>query len=39
MSQHLGKTLEIDEKTGKPQDKEAMRMWSREYEKGWKPQV
>lgn len=39
MSQHLGKTLKIDSKTGKPKDKAAMKMWSREYEKGWKPQV
>ncbi|MFT7070009.1 MAG: putative dehydrogenase [Spirosomataceae bacterium] len=39
MSQHLGKALMLDEKTGKPKDKEAMKMWSREYEKGWKPIV
>lgn len=39
MSQHLGRTLTIDDKTGKPKDKAAMKMWSRTYEKGWKPQV
>lgn len=37
MSQKFNKTLKIDTKTGKPQDKEAMTLWSREYEEGWKP--
>jgi hypothetical protein len=39
MSQHLKKTLILDERTGKPKDKEAMKMWSREFEKGWRPIV
>ncbi len=37
MAQKFNKTLKIDTKTGKPQDKEAMTLWSREYEEGWKP--
>ena len=39
MAQKYNKVLKIDTKTGKPQDKEAMQLWSRTYEKGWKPVV
>ncbi len=39
MAQRFGKTLTINPKTGKPQDAEAMILWEREYEKGWKPEV
>ncbi|MFT5466342.1 MAG: putative dehydrogenase [Verrucomicrobiales bacterium] len=34
-----GKTLEIDQATGKPTDAEAMELWGREYRKGWEPTV
>jgi predicted dehydrogenase len=30
-----GKTLYCDTTNGHPKDKEAMKLWSREYEKGW----
>lgn len=35
----VGKSLKIDTATGKIDDREAMKMWSREYEPGWEPQV
>jgi len=31
------KDLVVDSKTGRIRDKEAMKLWSREYEKGWEP--
>lgn len=40
ISQKTGHTLAIDSQTGKiKHDREAMKMWSREYESGWKPKV
>ena len=36
----LNRELQIDPKDGKVlNDPEAMKMWSREYEKGWEPRV
>lgn len=36
----MGRSLETDPKTGRIlNDKEAMAMWGREYEKGWEPKV
>ncbi|CAM3582660.1 Gfo/Idh/MocA family oxidoreductase [Pontibacter korlensis] len=34
-----GKGFSIDEKSGRMYDRDAMALWSREYEKGWEPQV
>ncbi|MCR9065559.1 MAG: Gfo/Idh/MocA family oxidoreductase [Cytophagales bacterium] len=39
MAQKVGRTLEVDPSNGKPKDAEAMELWGREYEKGWKPAV
>ena len=39
MSQKTGKTLNVDTKSGKPSDKEAMKLWSRSYQEGWEPKV
>jgi hypothetical protein len=39
MSQKSGRELSIDTTTGKPEDKEVMKMWSRSYEAGWEPKV
>ncbi|MDX2190035.1 MAG: Gfo/Idh/MocA family oxidoreductase [Bacteroidota bacterium] len=32
-----GQTLYCDPTNGKPKDAQAMKLWSREYEKGWEP--
>lgn len=38
ISYRMGRSLEIDQKTGRIlNDKKAMKLWDREYEKGWKP--
>lgn len=40
ISQEMGRTLAIDPNSGRiKDDEEAMKMWSREYEPGWEPQV
>ncbi len=40
MSQKFGRTLQIDQSNGHVKnDEEAMGMWGREYEPGWKPVV
>lgn len=40
MAQRVGKILEIDTQTGKVLNSEAaMKMWSRDYEEGWVPEV
>ena len=39
MAQRFGGTLEIDSSNGKPKNKQAMSLWGRDYEKGWKPVV
>jgi predicted dehydrogenase len=31
------KTLDVDSKNGHIRDRDAMKLWSREYEKGWEP--
>ncbi len=33
----IGKGFDIDEVTGKMYDRDAMKLWSREYEAGWEP--
>ncbi len=33
----IGKGFDIDDKTGRIFDRDAMKLWSREYEQGWKP--
>ncbi len=33
----VGKPFEVDTRTGRIFDREAMRLWSREYEPGWEP--
>lgn len=40
IAQKKGRTLHTDPKTGKiKNDPDAMKMWSREYEPGWEPEV
>ena len=40
ISQRVGRTLKIDPSNGRIlQDKAAMKLWQREYEKGWEPKV
>ena len=39
MAQRFDGTLEIDSSNGKPKNKQAMSLWGRDYEKGWKPVV
>jgi predicted dehydrogenase len=39
MAYRAGKGFDIDEKTGKVYDRDAMKLWARDYEKGWEPQV
>lgn len=34
-----GKGFDIDDSTGRIYDREAMKLWSREYAPGWKPEV
>ncbi|MDQ1090216.1 Gfo/Idh/MocA family protein [Siphonobacter sp. SORGH_AS_1065] len=33
------KSFKVDSKNGRIQDKEAMKLWSRDYEKGWEPKL
>src|SRR5690554_280178 len=33
----IGKGFDIDEKNGRMYDRDAMKLWSREYEPGWEP--
>lgn len=35
----IGKGFDIDDKTGKMYDRDAMKLWDREYEQGWKPEL
>ncbi len=35
----IGKSFDIDDKTGRMYDREAMKLWERNYEPGWKPTV
>lgn len=40
ISYRTGRALELDNSTGRiKNDREAMKLWSREYEKGWEPKV
>ncbi len=39
MAQKYSKVLKVDTQTGRPIDDEAMQLWSREYQSGWKPEV
>jgi predicted dehydrogenase len=35
----IGKGFDIDENTGRMYDREAMKLWGREYEPGWEPKI
>ncbi|MDT0641412.1 hypothetical protein RM553_01080 [Zunongwangia sp. F363] len=35
----IGKGFEIDENTGRMYNRDAMKLWGREYANGWKPEV
>lgn len=35
----IGRSFDIDEKTGRMYDRDAMKLWSREYQPGWEPKV
>ena len=35
----IGKGFEIDDKTGRMFDRDAMKLWGREYEPGWEPTI
>ena len=35
----IGKSFDIDTTTGRIYDREAMKLWSREYEPGWEPRI
>lgn len=37
ISSRIGKSFEVDADTGRIYDREAMKLWSREYEPGWEP--
>ena len=40
ISQRTGRALKVDPNNGRIlNDKEAMKLWSREYEKGWEPKI
>ncbi len=39
IASRVNKPLDIDTKTGHIKDKEAMKLWTREYAKGWEPPV
>lgn len=39
ISYRVNKPFEVDTKNGHIRDKEAMKLWSRTYEKGWEPPV
>ena len=40
IAQDVGRTIHIDTKTGRiKKDKQAMKHWKREYEKGWEPKL
>lgn len=37
ISSRIGKSFKVDSKTGRIQDKDGLKLWSREYAKGWEP--
>lgn len=39
ISSRIGKSIEIDEKTGIIYDRDAMKLWKREYEPSWEPKL
>lgn len=39
MAYRIGKSFDIDENTGRVFDRDAQKLWGREYEPGWKPKV
>ncbi len=39
ISYRVNKQLEVDTETGKIYDRDAMKLWGREYEPGWEPKV
>ncbi|NJX14563.1 Gfo/Idh/MocA family protein [Tamlana crocina] len=39
ISYRVNKGFEVDEQTGRIYDKEAMKLWSRQYEPGWEPKL
>ena len=39
ISSKIGKSFDVDEKTGRIFDREAMNNWSRTYEPGWEPKL
>lgn len=39
IAQRTGETLHCDPATGKIKSKEGMKLWGREYEKGWEPKI
>ena len=39
ISSRIGKTIEIDEQSGRFFDREAMKLWKRTYEPGWEPRI
>ena len=39
IASRIGKSFEIDTKTGRMFDREAMNLWSRTYEPGWEPKL
>lgn len=39
IASRIGKGFDVDEQTGRIFDREAMQLWSREYEAGWEPKL
>ena len=39
MAYRIGKGFDIDENTGRIYDRKAMKLWGREYEPGWEPEI
>lgn len=39
ISYRIGKNFNVDSRTGKAIDSEALKLWSREYEPGWEPKL
>ncbi|PRX48110.1 Gfo/Idh/MocA family oxidoreductase [Salegentibacter salegens] len=39
IADQLGRGFDVDDKTGKIFDRDAMKLWGREYAPGWKPEI
>ncbi|WP_037318352.1 Gfo/Idh/MocA family protein [Salegentibacter sp. Hel_I_6] len=39
IADQLGRGFDVDDKTGRIFDRDAMKLWGREYAPGWKPQI